>query len=101
MRSGAIEPGNEVSIRFAKPGTYAYHSEFLRDHLRGVVVVAGQATPNVVTVTVTVPQTTPPYRITLPPRRCGTSRRTRCSYVWRGARTTTRASRSASSPPQA
>lgn len=67
MSSGGIEPGNEVSIRFQKPGTYAYHSEFLRDHLRGVVVVSGQPTPKVVTVTVTEPATTPPYRITLPP----------------------------------
>jgi plastocyanin len=63
MNTGSIEPGNEVSIRFEEAGTYAYHSAFLRDHLRGIVVVGGQATPDVVTVTVTAPAETPPFPV--------------------------------------
>ncbi len=63
INSGAITPGNEFSLRFAKAGTYSYHSAFLRDHMRGTVVVAGApAEAAVVTVTVTTPASALPYR---------------------------------------
>ena len=65
ISSGTITPGEELSIQFSKPGTYHYHSAFLRDHMRGTVVVAGAAAAAVSTVTVTVDTATAPFPITI------------------------------------
>ena len=66
LASGTITPGEELSIEFSRPGTYHYHSAFLRDHMRGTVVVAGTpVAAAVATVTVTVDTATAPFPITL------------------------------------
>ena len=65
IASGTITPGEELSIEFSKPGTYHYHSAFLRDHMRGTVVVAGARAAAVSTVTVTVDTATAPFPITI------------------------------------
>jgi plastocyanin len=64
IASGTIAPGEELSIEFSQPGTYHYHSAFLRDHMRGTVVVAGARAAAVSTVTVTV-DTAAPFPITI------------------------------------
>ena len=64
ISSGTITPGEELAIEFSKPGIYQYHSAFLRDHMRGTVVVAGAPVPDVKTVTVTVAE--PPVSAAIP-----------------------------------
>ncbi len=66
IASGTITPGEELAIEFSQPGTYHYHSAFLRDHMRGTVVVAGTpAAAAVATVTVTVDTASAPFPITI------------------------------------
>src|SRR4051794_31719835 len=68
ISSGTIVPGEELAIEFPKPGTFHYHSAFLRDHMRGTVVVAISGAPRAEVSTVTVTVTEPVGSITIPDR---------------------------------
>jgi plastocyanin len=63
LNSGRIRPGGEWAARFPKAETVAYHSAFLRDDMRGVVVVAGSPATAGATVAVSMP--TAPHVVTL------------------------------------